>query len=107
MNMCVMGSDFRALFDKKLDGDFFGMDAAMSRFGDCHDGHKYQLIDNYNDEMKYTSLDRGLGWCEEYMDNATEYCYWRIPVLRNVLASFTTSLKLLNDEQLIVVHYGY
>lgn len=110
MNMCVMDSDFVRLFDKKLDGDFFGMDAAASRFGDYHETDEYPLVDNYGDELKYTSLDRVLGWCDEYMDNATGYCYWRIPVLRNMLASFTMSamsLKLLNDEQLIVVHYGY
>lgn len=107
INMSKMDSDFVRLFDKKLDGDFFGMDAAMSRFDQQGDEDEPKLVDNYGDELKYTSLDRALGWCEEYMNNATGYCYWRIPVLRNILASFTTSLKLLNNEQLIVVHYGY
>lgn len=32
INMCKMGNSFYSLFQNKLDGDFFGMDGAMSRF---------------------------------------------------------------------------
>ena len=107
MNMSVMGSDFVGLFDKKLDGDFFGMDGASSRFEDYHGDDKYPLVDNYGDELKYTSLDRVLGWCEEYMDNTDEFPYWRIAVLQEMLTSFSVHFKSISNEQLIVVHYGY
>lgn len=107
MNMCVMGSEFRALFDKKLDGNFFGMDGAMSRFVQRGDEDEPELVDNYGDELKYTSLDRVLGWCDEYMDNTDEFPYWRIAVLQEMLASFDIHFWQLYNEQLIVVHYGY
>lgn len=107
MNMCVMDSEFRTLFDKKLDGDFFGMDGAMSRFNQQGDEDEPKFVDDYGDELKYTSLDRVLGWCDEYMDNTDEFPYWRIAVLQEMLASFDIHFKRLNSEQLIVVHYGY
>lgn len=107
MNMGKMDSDFVRLFDEKLDGDFFGMDGAMSRFDQCDDEDEPKLVDNYGDELKYTSLDRVLGWCDEYMDNTDEFPYWRIVVLQEMLASFDIHFKQLCNEQLIVVHYGY
>lgn len=107
INMSKMDGDFVRLFDENLDGDFFGMDGRMSRFNQQGDEDEPKLVDDYGDELKYTSLDGVLSWCEEYINNATGYCYWRVPVLRNILASFTTSLKLFNSEQMIVVHYGY
>lgn len=107
MNMSKMGSDFVRLFDKKLDGDFFGMDGAMSRFNQRDDEDNPKLVDNYGDELKYTSLDRVLRWCDEYMNNTDEFPYWRIAVLQEMLASFDIHFKRLNSEQLIVVHYGY
>lgn len=107
MNMCVMDSDFVRLFDKKLDGDFFGMDSAMSRFNQQGDEDEPQLVDNYGDELKYTSLNEVMKWCDECMDNTDEFPYWRIAVLQETLASFDVHFKQLYDEQLIVVHYGY
>ena len=105
MNMSKMDSDFVQLFDKKLDGDFFGMDGFMSRFDKRDDEPK--LVDSYGDELKYTSLDRVLSWCDEYMDNTDEFPYWRIAVLQEMLASFDIHFKQLYNEELIVVHYGY
>lgn len=107
MNMSKMDSDFVRLFNTKLDGDFFGMDGAMSRFDQQGDEDEPKLVDNYGDELKYTSLDRVLGWCDEYMDNADEFPYWRIAVLQEMLGSFYNLFKPISDEQLIVVHYGY
>ena len=107
MNMGKMDSDFVRLFDEKLDGDFFGMDGAMSRFDQRDDEDGPKLVDNYGDELKYTSLDRVLSWCDEYMDNTDEFPYWRIAVLQEMLASFDIHFKQLYNEQLIVVHYGY
>ncbi len=107
MNMSKMGSDFVRLFDEKLDGDFFGMDGAMSRFDQHGDEDEPKLVDNYGDELKYASLDRVLGWCDEYMDNTDEFPYWRIVVLQEMLASLDIHFKQLYNEQLIVVHYGY
>lgn len=107
MNMSKMDSDFVRLFDTKLDGDFFGMDGFMSRFEQQDDEDEPNLVDDYGEEMKYTSLDRVLGWCDEYMDNTDEFPYWRIAVLQEMLASFDIHFKRLNSEQLIVVHYGY
>nr|DAR10651.1 MAG TPA: hypothetical protein [Caudoviricetes sp.] len=107
MNMGKMDSDFVRLFDEKLDGDFFGMDGAMSRFDQCDDEDEPKLVGTYGDELKYTSLDRVLGWCDEYMDNTDEFPYWRIVVLQEMLASFDIHFKQLYNEQLIVVHYGY
>lgn len=105
MNMSKMDSDFVQLFDKKLDGDFFGMDGFMSRFDKRDDEPK--LVDSYGDELKYTSFDRVLSWCDEYMDNTDEFPYWRIAVLQEMLASFDIHFKQLYNEELIVVHYGY
>ena len=107
MNMSKMNSDFVQLFDKKLEGDFFGMDGAMSRFDQRDDEDEPKLVDNYSDELKYTSLDRVLGWCDEYMDNADEFPYWRIVVLQEMLTSFDIHFRQLYNKQLIVVHYGY
>lgn len=107
MNMSNMDSDFVRLFDKKLDGDFFGMDRAMSRFDQQEDDNEPKLADNYGDDLKYTSLDRVLSWCDEYMDNTDEFPYWRIAVLQEMLASFDIYFQQLYNEQLIVVHYGY
>lgn len=107
MNMGKMGSDFVQLFDKKLDGDFYGMDGDMSRFDQQADEDEPKLVDNYGDELKYTSLDRALSWCDEHMENTDEFPYWRIAVLQEVLASFDIHFKQLYNEQLIVVHYGY
>lgn len=107
MNMSKMDSDFVQLFDNKLDGDFFGMDGFMSRFDKRDDENETKLVDNYGDELKYTSLDRVLSWCDEYMENTDEFPYWRIAVLQEMLASFDIHFKRLNSEQLIVVHYGY
>lgn len=107
INMSKMDSDFVRLFDTKLDGDFYCMDGAMSRFDQQGDEDEPKLVDNYGDELKYTSLDRVLAWCDEYMENTDEFPYWRIAVLQEVLASFDTHFKQLYSEQLIVVHYGY
>lgn len=107
MNMSKMCSDFVQLFDKKLDGDFFGMDGFMSQFDQRDDEDEPKLVDNYGDELKYASLDRVLGWCDEYMNSTDEFPYWRIAVLQEMLASFDVHFKRLNGEQLIVVHYGY
>ncbi len=107
INMSKMDSDFVQLFGKKLDGDFFGMDGSMSRFNQRDDEDEPKLVDNYGDELKYTSLDRVLAWCDEYMENTDEFPYWRIPVLQEMLASFDIHFQQLYNEQLIVVHYGY
>lgn len=107
MNMSVMDSDFVRLFDKKLDGDFFGMDGCMSRFDQQGDEDEPKLVDNYGDELKYASLDEVYDWCSEYMAKATEHPYWRIPVLSNTLCSIKAWFKSFSNEQLIVVHYGY
>lgn len=107
INMSKMDSDFVRLFDKKLDGDFFGMDGAMSRFDQQEDEDEPKLVDNYGDELKYTSLDSVLSWCDEYMENTDEFPYRRIAVLQEMLASFDIHFKQLYNEQLIVVHYGY
>ena len=104
MNMSKMDSDFVRLFDKKLDGDFFGMDGAMSRFDKRDDEDEPKLVDNYGDELKYTSLDDVMKWCDEYIDNTDEFPYWRIAVLQEMLASFDIHFKQLYNEQLIVVH---
>ena len=107
MNMSKMDGDFVRLFDENLDGYFFGMDGDMSRFDQQGDEDEPMLVDNYGEEMKYTSLDRVLGWCDEYMDNTDEFPYWRIAVLQEMLASFDIHFKRLYSEQLIVVHYGH
>lgn len=107
MNMGKMDSDFVQLFDKKLDGDFFGMDGSMSRFDQRDDEDEPKLVDNYGDELKYTSLYSVLSWCDEYMKNTNEFPYWRIAVLQDMLASFDTHFKQIRNERLIVVHYGY
>lgn len=107
MNMSKMGRDFVQLFDKKLDGDFYGMDGAMSRFDQQDDEDEPKLVDNYGDELKYASLDRVLGWCDKYMDNADEFPYRRIAVLQEMLGSFYNLFKPIGNKQLIVVHYGY
>lgn len=107
MNMSKMNSDFVQLFDKKLEGDFFGMDGAMSRFDKRGDEDEPKLVDNYGDELKYTSLDRVLGWCDEYMNNTDGFPYWRIVMLQEMLASFDIHFPKFHNEQLIVVHYGY
>lgn len=107
MNMSKMDSDFVQLFDEKLDGDFFGMDGVMSRFNQRDDEDRPKLVDNYGDELKYTSLDSVLSWCDEYMENMDEFPYWRIAVLQEILESFDIHFKQFYNEQLIVVHYGY
>ena len=107
INMSKMDSDFVRLFDKKLDGDFFGMDGSMSRFDQRDDEDEPKLVDNYGDELKYTSLYSVLSWCDEYMKNTNEFPYWRIAVLQDMLASFDTHFKQIRNERLIVVHYGY
>lgn len=107
MNMSKMDSDFVQLFDEKLDGNFFGMDGVMSRFNQRDDEGRPKLVDNYGDELKYTSLDSVLSWCDEYMENMDEFPYWRIAVLQEILESFDIHFKQLYNEQLIVVHYGY
>lgn len=107
INVSKIGGDFVQLFDTKLDGDFFGMDGDMSQFEQQGDEDEPKLVDNYGYELKYTSLDRVLGWCNEYMDNTEEFPYWRIAVLQEMLGSFYNLFKPIGNEQLIVVHYGY
>lgn len=107
MNMSKMGSDFVQLFDKKLDGDFYGMDGAMSRFDQQGEEDEPKLVDNYGDELKYTSLDRVINWCDTYMFIADEHPYWRIAALQEMLGSFYNLFKSIGNKQLIVVHYGY
>lgn len=107
INVSKIGGDFVQLFDTKLDGDFFGMDGDMSQFEQQGDEDEPKLVDNYGYELKYTSLDRALGWCNEYMDNTEEFPYWRIAVLQEMLGSFYNLFKPIGNEQLIVVHYGY
>ena len=109
INMCVMDMDFRALFTNKLDGDFYGMDGGMSRFEPRVDENEPELVDNYGDELLYTSLDEVRDWCVDYMSKATkeEDLYWRIPVLNDMLCSIKAWFKPMNNEELIVVHYGY
>ena len=107
MNMGKMGHNFYKLFATRLNGNFYGMDGAMSRFDQQDDEDETKLVDNYGDELKYTSLDRVLGWCDEYMDNTDEFPYWCIAVLQEMLASFDIHFWQLYNEQLIVVHYGY
>lgn len=55
INMCVMDTDFRSLFQNELDGDFYGMDGAMSRFEPRVDENEPELADDYGDELLYTS----------------------------------------------------
>ena len=109
INMCVMDMGFRALFTNKLNGDFYGMDGAMSHFEPRVDENEPELVDNYDDELLYTSLDEVRDWCSDYMSKATkeEDLYWRIPVLNDMLCSIKAWIKLMNNEKLIVVHYGY
>lgn len=109
INMCVMDVKFCALFTNKLDGDFYGMDGSMSRFDPRVDENKPELVDNYGDELLYTSLDKVYDWCVDYMSKATEgeHLYWRIPVLNDILYSIKVWCKPMNNEELIVVHYGY
>lgn len=107
MDMSEMGHDFYELFVTRLDGDFYGMDGAMSRFEQQGELDEPKLVDDYGYELKYASLDRVLGWCDEYMDNTDEFPYWRIAVLQEMLGSFYNLFKPIGNEQLIVVHYGY
>lgn len=107
INMSKMDSDFVRLFDTKLDGDFFGMDGAMSRFDQRSDEDKPKLVDDYGYDLKYTSLDEVYDWCSEYMGKTTECPYRRIAVLNDMLCSIKAWFKTIGNEQLIVVHYGY
>lgn len=106
INMCKMGSDFYSLFTNKLDGEFYGMDGAMSRFDPQADESEPELVDNYGDELKYTSLSDVLDWCDGYMENDSDDKYWRIITLRDILFSLKYCSPIPLDE-LIVVHYGY
>lgn len=107
INMCVMDVNFRALFTNKLDGDFYGADGAMSRFDQKDDEDEPKLVDDYDEELKYTSLDDVLNWCDTYMSNVNGHPRWRIAVLQEMLGSFYNLFKQIGNEQLIVVHYGY
>ena len=109
INMSKMGEDFRHLFDDRLDGDFYGMDDDMSRFVARPDSEEDvpELVDNYGEWLRYTSLDKVLDWCNTYMDETDEFPYWRIAVLQETLSSIKQHFKALRNKQLIIVHYGY
>lgn len=107
INMCIMDSDFPSLFNKKLNGSFLGMDAKYSAYNKLWEYDTEPLTDNYDDELKYTSFDNVLNWCNKYLDSTDEFPYWRIAVLQEMLASFDANFKKLCNEELIVVHYGY
>ncbi len=106
INMCVMDVNFRALFTNKLDGDFYGMDGAMSRFEQRGDKNGPELVDNYGDELKYTSATNVFDWCGKYIMENEGNTYWRIDVLWDMLFSLKRFAPV-PFEELIVVHYGY
>lgn len=106
INMCVMDMNFRALFTNKLDGDFYGADGAMSRFEPRVDEDEPELVDNYGDELTYTSLTDMLDWCDRYLEDDSDDKYWRIITLKDILFSLKYCSPIPLNE-LIVVHYGY
>lgn len=99
MNMVKMGHNFYELFATRLDGDFYGMDGAMSRFVQHGDEAEPELVDNYGDPLTYAPLVDVLKWCNEAMEQPTKYIYWRIAVLQKLL-------ETLQGPDMIVVHYG-
>lgn len=108
MNMCKMDSSFVRLFDKTLDGDFFGMDGDISRFDQRGDEDEPKLVDNYGDELKYASLDDVMKWCDDYyVAQMSAYPYRRIIILRDMLHNIEMWFPQIGNEQLIVVHCGY
>lgn len=108
INMCKM-DDFYEMFNEELNGDFCGMDGAMSRFNQYGDEDEFKLVDNYGDPLTYTSIDNVISWCAGYMAGV-DTPYWRIEVLKKMLDSIKDNFQPVSKdgrERLIVVHYGY
>lgn len=100
INMGKMDHSFYELFATRLDGDFFGMDGAMSRFEQRGDEDEPELVDNYGAPLTYAPLVDVLKWCNEAMEQPARYTYWRVAVLQKLL-------EVLRGPDMIVVHYGY
>ena len=104
VDMCKMGYDtgWRELFNKKLNGDFFGFDYDNPRNQDCENT---ELLDAYDEPMMYTDIDTVKEWVNNQIENGDDYR--RLFVLKAVLDSFDKTRWESDRAKLIVVHYGY
>lgn len=85
MDMGEIGHNFYELFVTRLDGDFYGMNGAMSRFEQRDDEDEPELVDNYGDPLTYAPLVDVLKWCNDIMKSHIQYRYWHIVVLQKLL----------------------
>lgn len=104
VDMCKMGYDtgWRDLFNKKLDGDFFGFDYENPRNQNWEDA---ELLDAYSEPMMYADIDSVKEWVNQQIENGDDYR--RLFVLKAVLDSFNKTQWESDRYKLIVVHYGY
>lgn len=104
VDMYKMGYDigWPDLFNKKLDGDFFGFDYDNPRNQDCENT---ELLDAYSEPIMYANIDTVKEWVNNRIENGDDYRL--LFVLKAVLDSFDKTRWESDRAKLIVVHYGY